>query len=109
MKMSSMKVVLALSCGLLAVTANAAPEEKASFKPFADADHVIYAPIRGGQVPSLDKSQLTNHGGGVLATPRVVFLFWGSVFCSGGSQTAYASTLQAFRNQFGSTGEFKTI
>jgi hypothetical protein len=103
---SNMKYVLALSCGLLATVANAAPTME---KAFADADHVIYAPARGVQTPRLDKSNLTNHGGGVLATPRVVFLFWGPQFCSGGSQTAYASTLQAFRNQFGGVGEFKTI
>jgi len=104
---SNMKYVLALSCGLLATVANAAPLPME--KAFADADHVVYAPARGVQVHNTNKSNVTNHGGGVIANAHVVYLFWGSVFCSGGSQTAYASTLQAFRNQFGGTGEYKTI
>ena len=105
---SNMKYVLALSCGLLATVANAAPMPME--KAFADADHVIYAPARGVQVPhGMDKSNLTNHGGGVLSNPHVVYLFWGAVFCSGGSQNSYATTLQAYRNQFGGVGEFKTI
>jgi len=106
MKIGTLKYALALSCSLVAVAASAAPMEKA----FADADHVIYTPAKGVQIPhNMNKSNLTNHGGGVLSTPRVVLLFWGPQFCSGGSQTAYASTLQAYRNQFGGVPEFKTI
>jgi hypothetical protein len=108
MRMKNLTSVLALSCGLLAVAANAAPAEKAG-KPFADADHVIYAPARGGHVVSMNKSNLVNHGGGVIVSAHVVFLFWGPSFCSGGADTGYASTLQAFRNQFGTTGEYNTI
>jgi hypothetical protein len=92
---------------VVANVANAAPPEQA--KPFADADHVIYTPVLGGQGPTLGKANLTNHGGGVIATPRLVFLYWGPSFCSGGADAGYAATLQAFRNQFGSTGEWRTI
>jgi len=106
---SSLKSVLALSCGLFVVAAaNAAPVEK-TLKPFADADHVIYTPARGVQIPHLNKANLTNHGGGVIANAHLVYLFWGPSFCSGGADAGYAATLQAFRNQFGSTGEWRTI
>ncbi|HEY0553790.1 MAG TPA: hypothetical protein VGG20_05950 [Thermoanaerobaculia bacterium] len=98
-----MKYMLALSCGLLAVNAFAAE------KPFADADHVIYAPIKGAaQLPM--KSNITNHGGGVLTSAKVVFIFWGPNFNNAASADySYARTLQAFRNQFGTTGEYNTI
>jgi hypothetical protein len=106
MRIGNLKYALALSCSLFAVAANAAPMDKA----FADADHVHYYPAQGVQVPhNMNKSQLTNHGGGVLSSPHVIFLFWGPSFCSGGSDASYASTLQAFRNQFGGTGEWRTI
>jgi len=98
---------LVLSCGLLAAVANAAPVEKA--RPFADADHVVYSMAKGVQAPILNKSLLTNHGGGVIANAHVVFIFWGPSFATGGADNAYATTLQAFRNQFGGTGEWKTI
>jgi hypothetical protein len=110
MKIRGMKYVLALSCGLLAVAANAAPgAEKKMDKPFADADHVIYAPVRGAaQLPT--KSNITNHGGGVLTSAKVVFIFWGPNFNNAASADySYARTLQAFRNQFGTTGEYNTI
>ncbi|HEX3531473.1 MAG TPA: hypothetical protein VH988_30810 [Thermoanaerobaculia bacterium] len=96
----ALKSLLALSCGLFAVAAaNAAP-----------ADHIIYTPIKGGQVEhAMDKSLLTNHGGGVIVNPHLVYLFWGPSFCTGGADAGYAATLQAYRNQFGSTGEWKTI
>jgi len=110
MRSTSLKYALALSCGLLAVTANAATEEKVSLKPFADADHVIYTPVRGGQVASVQKSNLTNHGGGVIANAKVVMIFWGPNFANAASADhTYATTLQAFRNQFGGTGEWRTI
>jgi hypothetical protein len=110
MEIGILKQALVFSCSLsLAVSAaNAASLEKAK-QPFADADHVVYTPVKGAQPPNMNKANLTNHGGGVIANPHLVYLFWGSVFCSGGSQTGYVSTLQAFRNQFGGTGEWKTI
>jgi hypothetical protein len=110
MKSRGMKYVLALSCGLLAVAANAAPgAEKKMDKPFADADHVIYAPVRGAaQLPT--KSNVTYHGGGVIVSAKVVFIFWGSSFNNAASPDySYARTLQAFRNQYGTTPEYNTI
>ncbi|HEY0512564.1 MAG TPA: hypothetical protein VGH73_11705 [Thermoanaerobaculia bacterium] len=92
----------------MAVSANAATVEKANV-PFADADHVIYMPVKGA--PTLPtKSLLTNHGGGVLTSAKVVFIFWGPNFNNpSSSDYNYARTLQAFRNQFGTTGEYNTI
>jgi hypothetical protein len=107
--MKSLTCALALSCGLLAVAANAATEERASMKPFADADHVIYTPAKGVHVPTMDKANLTNHGGGVIVSAKVVYIFWGPSFAAGGADSAYATTLQAFRNQFGTTPEYNVI
>jgi hypothetical protein len=44
----------------------------------------------------------------VILSAKVVFIFWGPSF-NGGADASYASTLQAFRNQFGTTGEFNVI
>jgi hypothetical protein len=93
----------------LATTANAATLDKADNRPFADADHVVYAPIKGA-ARLMNKSNLTNHGGGVLVSARVVYIFWGPSFNNAASPDfAYARTLQAFRNQFGTTPEYNTI
>jgi hypothetical protein len=105
---NGLKYALALSCGLLAVTANAAPVEKAH-KAFADADHVIYSPVRGAVAPKAG-TLLVNHGGPVLTSAKVVFIFWGPSFSNAASPDfAYAQTLQAFRNQFGTTPEFNVV
>jgi len=112
MKIRGLKSVLALSCGLLSLAAAAgAQEEKAmNLKPFADADHVIYMPtnIAAKRVPS-KATNISYHGGNIVVSARVVFIFWGSAFGSGGSSHTYATTLQAFRNQFGTTPEYNTI
>jgi hypothetical protein len=109
MRIRSLKVALALSCTLLATAANAQLAEKAAKKPFADADHVIYFPVRGSIVPKAGQ-QLVNHGGPVITSAKVVFIFWGPNFSNAASPDfAYAAALQAFRNQFGTTPEFNTI
>jgi hypothetical protein len=109
MKSRGLKFALALSCGLLAVAANAATVEKQMAKPFADADHVIYAPTNHAII-SKARNTLTNHGGGVLVSAKLVFIFWGPSFANAASPDhAYATTLQAFRNQYGTTGEYNTI
>ncbi len=102
------KLGVALSCGvLMSVAANAGTVEKAQ-KAFADADHVIYMPIKGGIVPKARAVNLTNHGGPVIPQAHLVYIFWGPSF-SGGADATYASTLQAFRNQYGTNGEFNVI
>lgn len=54
-------------------------------------------------------SNLIYQGGPVIVSAKVVMIFWGPSFASGGSDASYASTLQAFRNQFGTTAEYNTI
>ncbi|HEY2737942.1 MAG TPA: hypothetical protein VGK45_06015 [Thermoanaerobaculia bacterium] len=100
MKSSRLKLALVLSCGLLAAAANAAPQN----------DHIIYAPIKGGA--SLNKARVVNltyHNGPTITSAKVVLIFWGPSFATGGADNAYATTLQAFRNQYGTTGEFNVI
>jgi hypothetical protein len=109
MRSRSLKYTLALSCSLLAVAAYAAPEKVAKRSPWADADHVIYTPARGVFAPDKAGQQLVNHGGPTITSAKVVFIFWGPSFAAGGADNAYATTLQAYRNQFGTTPEFNTI
>lgn len=60
--------------------------------------------------PLLFSFNLTYHSRGpVLLSAKVVFIFWGPSFATGGADHAYATTLQAFRDQFGTTGEFNVI
>ena len=100
---------LALSCGLLAVCSQAATLEKRADQPFADADHVVYSLANG--VPRLPvKSKVTNHGGGVINPPKVVFIFFGPSFNNAASPDyAYARTLQAYRDQLGSSVEWRHV
>ncbi len=99
---TSLKYALALSCGLLAVTANAQTAEKPTHNP------IIYAPAKGVIIPKA--GNLVNHGGPVITSAKVVFIFWGPTFANAASADhAYATTLQAFRNQFGTTGEYNVI
>src|SRR5947207_5072938 len=44
-----------------------------------------------------------HNGGTVIRNANVVLIFWGSI------PSAYASELQAFRSQFGTTPEYNTI
>ncbi len=108
----SLKFALVMSCGLAAVAANAASDAQASkAKPFADLDHVVYSTARGVEKPSVSLlANLTNHGGPVITgAARVVYIFWGPSFATGGADHTYATTLQAYRNQFGTTGEYNVI
>jgi hypothetical protein len=54
---------------------------------------------------------LTYHTNGVvIRNAKVVCIFWGPSFAvSGSADNGYATQLQAFRNQFGTTPEFNTI
>jgi hypothetical protein len=56
-------------------------------------------------------NNLTYHAGGeVILSAKVVFIFWGPSFQNPSSPDfQYAQTLIAFRNQFGTTGEFNVI
>jgi hypothetical protein len=98
----------------LAVAATAQTDDKASWVadrsnvPFADADHVVYMPARGVIVPKA--ANISYHGGPTLTSAKVVFIFWGPSFNNAASPDfQYARTLQSYRNQFGTTGEYNTI
>jgi hypothetical protein len=103
MKVRGLQCGLALSCGLLAASAQGATLETRAEMPFAEADHVVYSLANGA--PRLPfKSLLTNHGGGVIAHPKAIFVFWGPSFNNAASADfSYARTLQAYRNQLGGT------
>ena len=52
---------------------------------------------------------LTNHGGPVIQSAKVVSIFWGPSWGSGGTLGGLASEIMGFFSQFGSTGEYKVI
>jgi hypothetical protein len=52
---------------------------------------------------------ITAHGGPVIRNAKVVLIFWGPSFATGGADHTYATTMQSFRNQFGTTGEYNVI
>jgi hypothetical protein len=52
----------------------------------------------------------TNHGGPVIVSAKVVFLFWGPTFNNVSSPDhTYATTLQAYRNQLGTSSFYSTL
>src|SRR6185436_2043277 len=67
---------------------------------------------RGVEKPVLSLlagANLMYHNGPTITSAKVVFIFWGPSFAGGGADNAYATTLQAYRNQFGTTPEYNTI
>ena len=62
------------------------------------------AHVKGYARPGGGGSNLTFHTGGtVIRNANVVLIFWGNI------PSAYATELQNFRNQFGTTPEYNTI
>jgi hypothetical protein len=61
-------------------------------------------------VPQAGATGLTYHGGPVIISAKVVNIFWGPSFSNPASPDyAYAQTLNAFRNQFGTSPEYNII
>src|ERR1700730_18177792 len=55
-------------------------------------------------------SNPTYHGGPVILQAKVVYIFWGPSFSNVASPDfAYAQQLQAFRNQYGTNGEYNAL
>ncbi|HEV7516994.1 MAG TPA: hypothetical protein VGR07_11905 [Thermoanaerobaculia bacterium] len=55
-------------------------------------------------------ANLTSHGGPVITSVHVVFIFWGPSFNNASSPDhTYATTLQTFRNQLGTTGWYSVL
>lgn len=71
----------------------------------------VYFPARGAaKQDRILAGGVTYHNGPVLISARVVFIFWGPTFANAASADhAYATTLQAFRNQFGTSAEYNVI
>jgi hypothetical protein len=112
----SLKNALVLSCGLLAVAGTASAKDL-NAGGSAETPRIIYFPAQGTQQGAVadrhlvaKATNITNHGGPVITAARVVFLFWGPTFANAASADhTYATTLQSFRNQFGTNGEYNTI
>jgi len=54
-------------------------------------------------------TNLTYHGGDVINTARVVCIFWGPTWASGGSDNSRATTIQSFRNQLGTSSHYSML
>lgn len=52
---------------------------------------------------------LTYHGGDVINVAKVVCIFWGPTWASGGSDNSRATTIQAFRNQLGTSSHYSML
>jgi hypothetical protein len=104
MKSRGFKLGVALSCGvLMSVAAYAGTVDKAQ-KPSADTNRIVFFPAKGVSTPNVKARavNITNHGGPVIVSPKVVFIFWGPSFSNATSpDSTYASQLQAFRTQYG--------
>lgn len=96
----------ALGFGCLLAVAASAADLNAHRGPYADKDHVVYSPARGVGSPKAG-GNLSYHNGPTLTSAKVVLIFWGPSFT--GADAGYAATIQAYRNQFGTTGEYNTI
>src|SRR3954451_4842707 len=71
------------------------------------ANHVTPCKYAGGGGAGGNLSYHT--GGTVIRNANVVLIFWGPSVTGSVTDAAYASSLQAFRNQFGTTGEYNTV
>lgn len=52
---------------------------------------------------------LTYHGGDVINTAKVVCIFWGPTWASGGTDASRATTIQSFRNQLGTSSHYSML
>jgi hypothetical protein len=69
-------------------------------------------PLSHGGLPtkSVSSPPLLYHGGPVITSAHVVYIFWGPSFNNIASPDyGYAQTLQSFRNQFGTAPEYATL
>jgi hypothetical protein len=111
-----MKRVLTVSVTLAAFAGWLLAQEAKLAKPAVQsASGVHYIPAKGVK-SSLDAEKLvdkltnlTYHGGPTLTSAKVVFIFWGPSFAPGGADNGYATTLQSFRDQFGTTGQYNVL
>jgi hypothetical protein len=84
---------------------------RAQVNPLAAVTHTIASanrPMERGKLLS-EGGGFSYHGGPTITSAKVVYIFWGSSFCAAGSDRAYAIALQSFRNQLGTTAEYRTL
>lgn len=65
--------------------------------------------VKGARPGGGGSSNLSYHGGPVIISAHVVMIFWGPSFATGGADNGYAATLQLYRSNFGTTGEYNVI
>jgi hypothetical protein len=116
MKLGGLKCMLALSCGLLAF-AGSATAKGAAANGAPETSRIIYFPVHGAdravgvEHHLVAKAiNLTYHGGQTITSAKVVLIFWGPTFNNTASPDYnYARTIINYRNQFGTTDEYRTI
>jgi hypothetical protein len=74
----------------------------------------VHYPTQEGIGQASHAARKTNNlvyhtGGTVIRNAHLVMIFWGPSFGTNGADRPYATTLQNYRNQFGTTGEYNTI
>ena len=106
-----MKLAVVLSCLTLLFAVSAMAGQRPAETP-QNSSHIIYTPARGMEGLNLKAQQqnIIYHNGPTITSAKVVFIFWGPSFANAASPDfVYAQTLQAYRNQFGTTPEYNTI
>ena len=92
------------------------PDGNGEIRPMIDEDEALptAANPRFGVSPEALRMQptainLSYHGGDVINTARVVCIFWGPTWASGGSDNSRATTIQSFRNQLGTSSHYSML
>ncbi len=117
MRSRCFKSLLPMAC-LLTITGSAAAKPAGPSQDAAEKPRVVIFPARGVEPGSTapghhllaKATNLVEHGGPEIISAKVVLLFWGPSFSNAASPDyAYSHTIISFRNQFGTTPEYKTI
>src|SRR5260221_2804793 len=105
MKKALISLIVVLSAGALMAQGNGNGNGGDELAPSKEFHVQGFAKPGGGS-----GSNLSYHNGGVvIRNAHVVLIFWGPSFGTSGADHAYATALQGFRNQFGTTAEYNTI
>lgn len=79
------------------------------YDPASMTEHGPLAVAEGAFKHSIMAVNLTYHGGDVINTAKVVCIFWGPTWATGGSDHTNATTIQAFRNQLGTSSHYSML
>ncbi len=91
------------------------PVGDGAIRPMLDEDELpIAANRRFAVAPEALRAaplavNLTYHGGDVINVAKVVCIFWGPTWASGGSDNSRATTIQSFRNQLGTSSHYSML